>query len=343
MSTKQILAHLKTRHHKLYRAKYVIVTHKALTVGMGRKDKQTQVRSVEMKKSRHHPTQMDFFEAEWRQVENLGGEYCDRGLRMTKLGPERPLKGKKREDSITFLWGVSVTECTTVSNLFTKPWTLSGFNTFPSLRKTKTPKLPSLDAHSRRSRCLVDIQRLSPRCWKLVERATKHHTGVAHPLRGRPWGLYISSLARQMKRGEKKKKREREKLKKCLRFHVAFESFSFPLQAWFFRFIWQTLMLPESQRLHCSEDLLGKGKNIDLYRCRNTVRESESMKYTWREVDALVLLSFSFEKLSTRSQLGIWRWESKYRNAFLWDEYNRRTFAASDSRQKPAWQDRGEK
>lgn len=50
-------------------------------------------------------------------------------------------------------------------------------------------------------------------------------------------------------------------------------------------------MLPKSQRLHCSKDLLGKSKNIDLYRCRNTVQESESMKYTWREVGAVVCFS----------------------------------------------------
>lgn len=101
----------------------------------------------------------------------------------------------------------------------------------------------------------------------------------------RPLRLFSASAARRMKTKKKK-----QALKKCLRFHVASESLSFPLQAWFFRFIWQTLMLPKSQRLHCSEDLLGKSKNIDLYRCRNTVQESESIKYTWRRVDAVVCL-----------------------------------------------------
>jgi len=100
---------------------------------------------------------------------------------------------------------------------------------------------------------------------------------------------------------------KRKKKKKCLSFHVAFESFSFPLLACVFfsssRFIWQTLMPPKSRGLHCSEDLLGESKNIVPYRCRNTAQESEKLQYTWGEVDAAVRVSW--EKLSTSSQLGI--------------------------------------
>lgn len=57
-------------------------------------------------------------------------------------------------------------------------------------------------------------------------------------------------------------------------------------------------MLPKSQRLHCSVDLLGQSKNIDLYRCRNTVQESESMKYACRGVDPVVSFIFALKALN---------------------------------------------
>lgn len=241
-------------------------------------------------------------------MENLGGEYCDRGLHMSTLGPERPFKRKKGRLNYISLRR----QCHWVHYDFQfihKAMNAEWFKHFSESQKNKkNPELPSFDAHSRRSRfwalprwhsaSLAPMLKTSQTRYK-----TKH--GRCTPAERKT--LRFVHCKPDSPNEERKKKKKREKLKKCLRFHVAFESFSFPLQAWFFRFIWQTLMLPESQRLHCSGDLLGKGKNIDLYRCRNTVQESESMKYTWREVDALVLLSFLFEKLSTRSQLGIWR------------------------------------
>lgn len=70
-----------------------------------------------------------------------------------------------------------------------------------------------------------------------------------------------------------------------------FESFALPLRAWLSWFFWQVLMLPERQRLHCSQDRLCRSKNIDLFKCRNTVQESDSLKYAWGEVVAVVCFS----------------------------------------------------
>lgn len=75
-------------------------------------------------------------------------------------------------------------------------------------------------------------------------------------------------------------KEKKGKVWKVFKISCGFWKLFIPFQCLiFFRFIWHTLMLSKSQRLHCSKGVFGKSRNIDFYICRNTVRESENMKY----------------------------------------------------------------
>lgn len=85
-------------------------------------------------------------------MENLGGEYCDRGLHMSTLGPERPFKRKKgRLNYIS-----PRRQCHWVHYDFQfihKAMNAEWFKHFSESQKNKkNPELPSFDAHSRRSR-----------------------------------------------------------------------------------------------------------------------------------------------------------------------------------------------
>lgn len=85
-------------------------------------------------------------------MENLGGEYCDRGLHMSTLGPERPFKRKKGRLNYISLRR----QCHWVHYDFQfihKAMNAEWFKHFSESQKNKkNPELPSFDAHSRRSR-----------------------------------------------------------------------------------------------------------------------------------------------------------------------------------------------
>lgn len=180
------------------------MTHKAWTVALGQKNRQIQVRSVDMET----PSNPNVFSFLSRM--KTGGKFRW-GILWQRFAHERTwlwesfLKGK-REDSIIFLWGVSVTECTMIFSLFTKQWTLSGFNTFSESRKNKNPKLPSFDAHSWalprwHAASLAPMLKTSQTRYKTQTQA------FAHPRGGKPCTVqaWLAKWKERRKKGKRKK------------------------------------------------------------------------------------------------------------------------------------------